>query len=696
MTMKRSYLALCIAAAASPALAAEDVDTSDWVCEYCPFEEGMGGDYDVGATNVSDDSAYFGNATGYGEQGTYANLDAHGGYAGEQNRVRWNVEDLGLDSRVVNIEAGKPGHYNFTFDWSELPYRQFFTTSTVFADAGNASLTLPSDWVRAPTTSGFTALDSNLVSRPIESDRQNLGLGGRYDVNRRLSISADYRQRNNEGVRMFGGSTYTGASLLPAPFDYTTDEVEIGLRYGSPQAFVGVSWYLSDFDNKYDSLGWQQPFTTAPGAESPQIAQAPDNRFQQVRLSGGYAFQEWRTVVNATAAIGQIEQDAAFLAYTTNPNLSPEPLPRTSLDGQVDTTNVTLSLNSRPLPKTRLRASYRYDRRDNQTSTAIYNRVIADTFLGGPEVNFPFSYKRNKLAIAADWDALSSLRFTAGIERKDHDRTLQEVTSQEEFLTYGRVRARPAQAFEIDARYGTSRRDIDNYNEALAVFNGQNPLMRKYNLAYRFREFMDVRVSWSPGNLPIGLSVKALLAEDNYTQSELGLTSGDEESYSADFNWFIGQNASLFLNAGVDGLESSQLGSESFGDADWRATNDDTFTSWGGGFNIDNIAERFDIRLSALTSRGESKIGINSASSGADQFPDLETDLDRVRLDFLYRQSAALEFTLGAMYQRFKTSDWALQGVTPDAVPLLFSLGAEPYNEENVIVSFGVRYRMAQ
>ena len=677
------------------AQSAPDVDTTDWVCEFCPFEEGSAGDYNVGATSVSDASAYFGNATGYDEEGLYLNVDGDGGYSSDTQRVRWYVEDLGLDSRVIEIEGGQPGRYDYRADWSELPYRQFFTTSTVFSDAGDASLVLPDDWVRAPTTGGFSALDRNLVPRGIESDRQTLGLGGSYALNRRLQLSADFRQRNNEGVRMFGGSTYSNASLLPAPFDHSTDEFELGVRYGDERAFLGVSWYLSDFNNKYDSLEWQQPFATADGAESPQIAQAPDNRFQQLRLSGGYVLDQWRTVINVSAALGQIEQDATFLAYTTNPNLVTQPLPRDSLGGEVDTTNVVLTVNSRPLPKLRLRGSYRFDERDNNTPVEAYSRVIADSFLSGErEFNAPYSYKRNRLAGEADWDAMQSLRVSAGFEFKDYDRTLQEVSNQEEFLSYGRLRWRPVTGIEFDGRYGNSRREIDRYDEDLALALGQNPLLRKYNLAFRFRDFFDLRASWSPVDLPVAVSLTGLVADDSYTQSQLGLTDGKEQSLTADVSWYVNDTVSLFLNAGLDQLESDQLGSESFGAADWIATNDDRFSSWGAGFSIDDIGGKLDLRFNAITSRGESRITIDSAAAGSDRFPDLETDLDRLRLDLRYRYSDRTDVNFAATYQRLKASDWALQGVTPAAVPQLFSLGAEPYDDENVILSIGFRYQV--
>ena len=44
---------------------AANVDTSNWVCEYCPFEEGAQAGLTTGVTSVTDDSAYLGNGTGF-------------------------------------------------------------------------------------------------------------------------------------------------------------------------------------------------------------------------------------------------------------------------------------------------------------------------------------------------------------------------------------------------------------------------------------------------------------------------------------------------------------------------------------------------------------------------------------------------------------------------------------------------------
>jgi hypothetical protein len=108
-----SILALGIASALSvtPALSAE-VDTSGWACEFCPFESGHRAEYELGATQVSDDSAYFGDASGYDEEGTYLNVDGKGSYHNDGYQIRWTIEDFGLDSRFAEVSGGR---YHDTF-----------------------------------------------------------------------------------------------------------------------------------------------------------------------------------------------------------------------------------------------------------------------------------------------------------------------------------------------------------------------------------------------------------------------------------------------------------------------------------------------------------------------------------------------------------------------------------------------------
>ena len=117
----------------TPVIAFAQVDTSDWKCESCPFEKGYRASVDAGATYVGEDGAIrFGNATGYDDKGGFANLDGQGRYVSEDYHIDWMIEDLGLDSRVFEMDGGKQGTFGFHVGYRELPYRRFDTSRTVF------------------------------------------------------------------------------------------------------------------------------------------------------------------------------------------------------------------------------------------------------------------------------------------------------------------------------------------------------------------------------------------------------------------------------------------------------------------------------------------------------------------------------------------------------------------------------------
>ena len=693
---KLPYVLTAVGAIAlAPAVNAQTVDTSDWACEYCPFEEGHQGDYEVGATSVSDASAYFGNATGYDEDGVYGNVDGQGSYASDKHRMRWTLEDLALDSRAAELDGGRQGKFDYNLAWRELPRREFLTTSTIFAQSGGDTLLLPAGWVNAALTTGMTELDASLVSRNIESDRRVYEIGGRYLPTNRFSFSANYRRQEKDGLNIYGGSTFTNASLLPMPFDYATDEVDIGVRYSGDNSFVSLSWYLSDFENENLSLQWENPFTPTTGAETLAMAQAPDSEFSQITFAAGFSYPDLRTVMSLSASIGEITQSSALLPYTTNANVAADPLPRSALDGSIDTTNFAFSVTSRLFEKARIKFSYRYDERDNTTTQDTWNRVITDIVVSGDlELNIPYSFERSLVSLSGDYDLFDSVRLSAGYDYRETERDFQEVASQEENTGWGRVRWRPGQTVQIDVRGGAAKRDVDLYDEAVAVSLGQNPLMRKYSLAYRYREFGELTFTWSPLEAPVSITVNGLYADDSYSQSQLGLTAGDELSLSGDFSWSFSENGSLYVNIGSDSLQSEQAGSESFGAPDWYATNDDDFTTIGAGFRVQQIGENFDLQLDYSHSDGTSKINIDSAAGAPDQFPDLTTDIDYLRLRLGYQRSERLGFDLSVSYQQLQADDWALQGVAPDTIPEVLSLGAMPYDEDSLWIGIGFRYSM--
>ena len=508
-----------------PGLGYGQVDTSEWVCEYCPFESGYRANYEVGAINVSEDAARFGNATGLGEKGTYADVNGEGRYTNDGYRLDWYLEDLGLDSRVAEIEGGRQGKYDFHLGYRELPYGRYDTTETVFIPSAPDTLSLPTGWVPASTTGGMTGLSSSLYTRDIGSDRKTMEAGAGWNPTDSLRMYADFSHQKREGIDIMAGSSYTQSSLLPRWFDFETDQVDIGLQYGSKRATLNFAYFGSFFSDKNHSLTWSTPFTASAGAEQLRQAQEPDNKFQQFAFSGSYRATAWNTVMAFSLAAGKGRQDDELLPYTINPNVNSGVLPVTSLNAKVDTGNYAVTVTSRPTDRIRLKLAYTYDDRDNRTEQYDWTRVIVDLIDSGDvEQNIPYSFQRSRLRLSGEWRVFDKWRVSAGYDYTTLDRDYQEVAEQTEDSGWGQIRWQPVSWFDLRAKGGASQRDIDSYNTTLAEGLGQNPLMRKYNLAYRYRTFGEVTASAAMPNAPVSFSATMFYADDSYTDSKLGMT----------------------------------------------------------------------------------------------------------------------------------------------------------------------------
>jgi len=696
--MKWNNNALHAAMAAAllmPVTALAQVDTSEWKCEYCPFEEGYRAEIDAGVLYVSDDAARFGNGTGLDEKGAYIDLGGNGRYVKNGTQVSWYAEDLGTSSRVLTISAGRPGKFEVGLDYRELPYRLFDSTASVFTSAEPAVLALPPDWVSAGTTDGFSALDSSLMPMNIEKDRQILEIAADYLPTRRVKLYADYSRQQRDGVNVMAGARFTQSAFLPRPIDDYTDQVNVGMRFTVGPVNLGLAYFGSFYRNKNNSLTWDNPYTADPGGEQGRLALEPDNDFQQASLSGVYRTTRLNTVVAFSAAFGHGKQNAQFLPYTINPTLPVLALPGPSLDGQVDTGNYALTITSRPHKRASIKIAYRYDERDNQTPVSMWSPVITDTFpTSGSEANVPYSFERTRLNLSASIKLLDSVNISGGYDRTEYDRDFQEVANQSEDTGWGKLRWRPTSYVEASIRGGASRREIDAYNTDIAAVHGQNPLLRKYNLAHRYREFAEASLSASLPEKPVSVGVSYLWAEDSYSKSQLGITNGEENRVNVDLSWAVSETASVYLSAGSEMIDAEQTGSEAFAGPEWQAAHDDSFNHFGGGFRIAGIGEKTDLTLDYTHSDGETKIRFEGQSVSSNPLPNLESTMDSLRISLNYNASERMDVNLGIRYERFETADWALDGVLPDTIPVVLTMGANSYDYDVWVVGIGVRYHI--
>ena len=85
------------------------VDTSNWRCKFCEFEEGWYSDFTLGIGYVSDDSFKFGEYNGLHDKGTYLIADGNARYRSEDAMyLDLSVSDLGQPCLRREFHTSKP------------------------------------------------------------------------------------------------------------------------------------------------------------------------------------------------------------------------------------------------------------------------------------------------------------------------------------------------------------------------------------------------------------------------------------------------------------------------------------------------------------------------------------------------------------------------------------------------------------
>ncbi|MEJ2129853.1 MAG: MtrB/PioB family decaheme-associated outer membrane protein [Woeseiaceae bacterium] len=679
----------------APAAAFAQVDTSDWKCEYCPFQKGYEAEIEAGGSYVNEDAARFGNGTGYDEKGGHVDLSGEGRSVSESGtEVTWYAEDLGLDSRVFELGFGKPGKFWLEFGYNELPYRRFGDTLTPF-DVSGDTLALPAGWVRSGTTGGMTELAAALSPSNIEIDRQTLEVGADIRAVKNFRFYVDYRRQQRDGINIMGSPFYASSAYLPRPVDDYTDRFDAGVRYSNGAFNISLAYLGSFYTNDLGSLTWDNPFTGFPGTDQGRLALEPDNDFQQFTLSGSYRAQAWNTVVAFSIASGSGEQNMDLLPYTINPTIPAPLIQMADIQGKVDTSNYSFTVVTQPHERFNIRMTYRYDERDNKTPITQWTRVITDAVdSGDPESNIPYSFERDRMNVSGTFRLLDTVTVSGGYDRTDYNRTFSEVKSQTEDDGWGKLRWRPTPYLEATFKGGASAREVDDYDTAYGFEFGQNPLMRKYNLADRDREYAEVVLSASLIDTPLSIGMTYFWAEDDYYESEVGMTEAEENRYTVDFSWAVGERSSIYLNAGSDTIESVQIGSETFAGPLWEASHDDDFTHYGGGFRVGTESEKLDLTVDYTRSDGETEILFAGQAVAVEPLPDLESTMDSLRLMLEYNVSERFGLNFHARWERLEMEDWGLEGVEPDTISQVLTMGANPYDYDVWVFGVGFTYRM--
>jgi MtrB/PioB family decaheme-associated outer membrane protein len=683
---------LSVQAATAAAADNTAVDTSEWTCKYCAFEEGFSGTIDLGLGNVSDDSFKFGEYNGLNEKGGYFIGDTSLRWRGE-NANYWNLDasNLGLDTRSLGAEGGKQGTYKLILQYDELPHYISDSASTPYLGSGTDTLTLPGTWVPAGTTAGMTDLAASLKPVDLETKRKRVGVGLSLDFVRDWKFAVNVRHETKEGTQRIAGTFFFNAAQLVQPVDYVTDQVDASASYTGSKWQARLAYYGSIFSNNNTSLTWENPYTSTPGVDDKgQLALAPDNEFHQILASAGYSFSD-KTRASADIAFGHMTQNQAYLAPTLNTTLVVPALPQNSLDGSVDTLNANLKLVSALTDKLRLNAGFIYDDRNNKTPQAAYPWVTTDTILNPARTNLPYSFTKSTAKLSADYRATARTRASAGFDYETNDRTYQEVAKTKENTFWGKVNTRAMDNLDLMFKLAHADRDNSGYVVVPEISPPENPLLRKYNMASRTRDSAGLRAdvnAWKTVNLGFGVDY----ANDDYSKSQIGLTESRDVTYGADASTLLAKNTSLYVYLTREQIKSKQAGSQLFSTPDWTGENNDTVDTAGIGVKHTVIKSKLDVGADYAISHSRGEVTVYTGAPDP-AFPDLISKLGSVKLYATYRIKDNISLNGAYWYESYKSENWQLDGVTPSTIPNVLTLGEQPPSYYVNVVMLTVRYK---
>jgi len=395
----------------------------------------------VEVLNVDNNSAKFGEYNGLSghNSGVYPNasFNIRGGGAYTNNEQgdtnRWSVtgDNLGLTTRSAGAEVSNQGTWSLGVGFDQLQHNTAPGYMTPYqGNMGGNSFTLPSNLQGNITSTTNTNTLNSLGPMGVSTTRNNTTVKGQAIVDKDLNFTFEYNNLSQSGAKLqamagAGWAAYSNGysqniSILPTPFSYQTDTVNLAANWKSENAHLTTSYFGSFFQNANQSVSWQ-PFSTASTGTNPsptqQMSLAPSNAFNQLNVAGGYDFTK-QTKLIGNVSVGQNTQNQGF-AYDAQ--MMQTPSPAASMNGIVNTTHADLKVTDQTLKDLVLTAAAKYDNRDNLSQSNMYSQYgINGT--NGYVANAPMSIKQAQLLLSGAYKISKDQRADVSVSQNNINR----------------------------------------------------------------------------------------------------------------------------------------------------------------------------------------------------------------------------------------------------------------------------------
>ncbi|MFV0595405.1 MtrB/PioB family decaheme-associated outer membrane protein [Shewanella sp.] len=629
------------------------VNTSAYQCKSCTVKQGYQGEVNANVGWANSDDIHSGNSFGDSDAGWRGSVGGDVSYRQGEYQAAMQADELGSDNGYLHLEAAKNNLGGIQLDYSMMTRYDATAQTQLWHNNG---LLLP---------------DSRTRSLDLELQREKVGIGLEGELDTLLNGLKGYINYDHEdktGNRRSSLLANSGPMNFALPVDATTQNINAGISIDQDQWQSELAYNGSYYRNHINHL-------SLPYADNVYAA-TPDNDAHQVSLTGQYLLGT--NVINGRLATGRMIQDDNLIQVSGNP--------LQSWDGEVETLDARIGFSSMLSPRWRLNGQLDYSDRDNKSSTWDFAQFEVDNVSGAFKQNVAMDIQRTNFKLQSSYRFNSDYRLLGGFDYKAVERNYTEREETEDSALWAKlnIRAIPKTVVDLKASYET--RDGSTYDSLEATSIEENPLLRKFYLADRNRNGLELSVNHTPLQW-LTVDFDAHYNNDDYDNTAIGLTEVKDYGYNVQLSAQLSNKLNVFASAGQQWIESDMAGSQAYSSPDWYTNVDDEFIDLNIGFTYDGLMDdRLSIGGNYQFANSTSDTLITTTIN--QPYGDYYSYSHNLELYGRYALNDRMGLKLSYQYERYYDTDYA--EVSTYAVPGLVTLGElnHNYNAHLLMLTF--------